>query len=157
MLIVAIEFIGDKLPRIDDVYQPIMTRAILPNVTNANQTDCQSTDCLFERSMTCFMVCSRGMVYRIGQFRCTVLSGQCDGVQDEDSLVALPCLMRFPTRTRWYNATAAENYVLIQAKVQNLPSHLRGPDLRESEGLDVKPEGERSVLFHPALANCGAN
>ena len=75
MLIVAIEFIGDKLPRIDDVYQPIMTSLILPNVTNANQTGCQSTDCLFERSMTCFMVCSRGMVYRIGQIRRTVLSG----------------------------------------------------------------------------------
>ena len=59
---------------------------------------------------------------------------QCDCGQDQDSLVALPCLMRFPTRTRWCNATAAENYVLIQAKVQYLPSHLREPDFRGSEG-----------------------
>ena len=75
MLIVAIELIGDQLSRIDGVYQPIMTRMILPNMTNANQTGRRSTDCLVEEPMTCVMVCSRGMVHRIGQIRRNVFSG----------------------------------------------------------------------------------
>lgn len=91
MLIVAIELIGDQLPRIDGVYQPIMTRMILPNMTNANQT-AEEWSTVLDKSDAMFSA-------------------------DQDSLVALPCLMRFPTRTRWCNATAAENYVLIQAKV----------------------------------------